>query len=61
MSNNFYRNELDKIEPLKTNGYYEPTIQIFANGNGEDTKEFSLNKESAKELIKWLADNFITN
>lgn len=54
---NYYKEELNKINPKLTE--YAPTIKVFANGNGQDTKNLSLNKDSAKELIKWLNDNFI--
>lgn len=53
----YYKDQFNRIEVGKTE--YAPTVKIFANGNGEDTKNISLNKESAKDLIKWLSDNFI--
>lgn len=56
---NYYRNELSKVKPELTE--YAPTVKIFANGNGEDTKHLSLNKDSAIEIIGWLAENFLNN
>ena len=53
----YYKDQLNLIEVGKTE--YAPTFKIFANGNGQDTKNISLNADSAKELIKWLTDNFI--
>jgi hypothetical protein len=52
----YYKRQLDNIKPNLTQ--YAPTVKIFANGNGQDTKHLSLNNESAKELIKWLENNF---
>jgi len=58
MSNtSYYQNELSKVKPHATE--YAPTIKVFANGNGENTKHLSLNKESAEVLVKWLTTNFI--
>lgn len=54
---NYYQNELNKVKPHETP--YAPTVKVFANGNGEDTKHLSLNKESAKALIKWLETNYV--
>lgn len=54
---NYYLSELNKIDPLQT--IYAPTVKIFANGNGQDTKHITLNKESAEALIYWLNKNFI--
>lgn len=53
---NYYANQLDKVKIGMTE--YRPTIKVFANGNGEDTKHMSLNDESAKTLIQWLKNNF---
>jgi hypothetical protein len=52
----YYKSQLDDVKPNLTQ--YAPTVKIFANGNGQDTKHLSLNNESAKELIKWLENNF---
>jgi hypothetical protein len=52
----YYKSQLDNVKPNLTQ--YAPTVKIFANGNGQDTKHLSLNNESAKELIKWLENNF---
>ena len=52
----YYRSELAKVKPGMTE--YSPTVKIFANTNGEDTKHISLNNESAKVLIEWLQNNF---
>ena len=57
MSKPYYRTQLDRIEPNKTE--YAPTIKVFANGNGTDTNNLSLNKESAEVLIEWLTKNYI--
>jgi hypothetical protein len=56
---NYYLTELNKIDPSQT--IYAPTVKIFANGNGTDTKHITLNKESAETLIYWLKKNFIDN
>lgn len=56
---NYYQTELSKVKPELTP--YFPTIKIFANGNGEDTKNITLNEESSKELIFWLANNFLND
>ena len=56
-SQKYYQKQLEKVEVNKTE--FAPNIKVFANGNGEDTKYLSLNKESAEVLIKWLTDNFI--
>lgn len=53
----YYTRELNKVQ---TNSDYAPTVQIVG-ANGERTKHLSINKESAKDLIKWLQDNFIVN
>lgn len=53
----YYQNELDKVQPNKTE--YNSTIKVFANGNGQDTKHLSLNKDSAKVLIEWLQKNYL--
>ncbi len=53
----YYQNELKRVKPHATE--YAPTIKVFANGNGEDTKHLNLNKESAEVLIQWLTDNFV--
>lgn len=53
----YYKDQLNKVQPHKTE--YAPTIKVFANGNGEDTKNLSLNKESALALVEWLTKNFI--
>ena len=53
---NYYFEQLNKVKPGLTE--YSPTFKIFANGNGEDTKNLSLNDESARELINWLKNNF---
>ena len=54
---NYYEEQLNRVQVGKTE--YSPTIKVFANGNGEDTKHLSLNKESALELIHWLRINFV--
>lgn len=54
----YYKDQLNKVTPNKTE--FAPTIKVFANGNGEDTKHLNLNKESAEVLIEWLTKNFIT-
>jgi len=56
---NYYKNQLAKIDPSKSE--YAPTFKIFANGNGEDTNNISLSEESASELIFWLANNFLND
>lgn len=53
----YYKTELTKVRPNLTQ--YPPTIKIFSNGNGEDTKHLSLNEESAKVLIDWLKKNYL--
>ena len=53
----YYLNELAKVKPHATE--YAPTIKIFANGNGQDTKHLNLNEVSAQVLIDWLQANFI--
>ncbi len=57
MSEFYYQDQLEKVYPFATE--YAPTIKVFANGNGEDTKHISLNKESAKVLVEWLTRNYI--
>jgi hypothetical protein len=52
----YYEQELDKVNVGQTE--FAPTIKIFANGNGENTKHLSLNEESARILIHWLSKNF---
>lgn len=52
----YYENELAKVVPgLTANA---PTIKVFANGNGENTKHLSLNKTSADVLCDWLTENY---
>lgn len=53
-----YANEFNGITPHATK--YAPTIKIFANGNGEDTRHIDLNKKSATALIQWLNENYLT-
>jgi hypothetical protein len=53
-----YSSEFEKIDAHATK--YAPTIKIFANGNGEDTRHIDLNKKSATALIQWLTDNYLT-
>ncbi len=53
----YYKSELAKVEVGKTE--YLPTIKVFANGNGADTKHMDLNKKSAEVLIAWLTKNFL--
>lgn len=50
----YYQRELNRIN---VNGEYPPSIIVF-DGNGDKTKQLSLNKESAKDLIQWLKNNF---
>lgn len=52
----YYKSQLENVKPNLTQ--YAPTVKIFANGNGQDTKHLSLNNESAKVLIEWLENNF---
>jgi len=54
---NYYTDELNKVKPNATE--FAPTIKVFANGNGQDTKNLSLNKESAEALIEWLKEHFV--
>ena len=53
----YYTDQLRKIQVGSTE--YAPTIKVFANGNGSDTKHLNLNKESATVLVQWLTENFI--
>lgn len=53
---NYYLDQLNKVKPGLTD--YAPSIKVFANGNGEDTKHLSLNEESAAVLIDWLKNNY---
>ena len=53
----YYLREFQNVTPNTTK--HAPTIKIFANGNGEDTKHVSLNKQSATALIEWLKANFL--
>lgn len=53
---NYYKSELNKVKVGLTE--YAPTIKVFANGNGENTKHMDLNKASARVLIDWLTKNF---
>jgi len=55
---NYYASELKKVEVGKTE--FTPTIKVFANGNGENTKHIDLNAESAKVLVDWLQVNFLS-
>lgn len=57
MSKDYYKAQLAQIKPELT--IYAPTIKVFANGNGTDTKHMDLNKESAEVLISWLNKKFI--
>ena len=56
---NYYESEFSKVRPENTP--YFPSVKIFANGNGEDTKNIPIHEESSKELIFWLANNFLNN
>jgi len=58
MKNNYYTDQLNKIKPVTQ---YPPTVKFFANGNGDDTNNLSLNEESAISIINWLAENFLNN
>jgi hypothetical protein len=52
----YYEDQLNQIKTKDTQ--FDPTFKIFANGNGEDTKNISLNKITAKVLIDWLKKNY---
>lgn len=54
----YYLREFKSVTPHATK--YAPTIKIFANGNGEDTRHIDLNEKSATALIQWLTDNYLT-
>lgn len=56
---NYYQIQLDRIDPSKTP--IPPSIKIFANGNGIDTNNLTINKECAQEVIYFLATNFLSN
>lgn len=56
---NYYKQQLDRINPLLTP--HSPSIKVFANGNGTDTNHLNLNKESAHEIIYFLAKNFLSD
>ena len=51
----YYQKQLNSID---INGEYPPSIIVY-DGQGGSTKQLSLNKESAKDLIQWLKNNFI--
>ena len=51
---NYYQLELNKVN---TKSEYPPTIKI--NSITGNTKNLTLNKESAEILINWLQINFI--
>lgn len=53
----YYNDQLARIQVGKTE--YNPTVKIFANGNGDSTNHMDLNPESAKALIEWLQSNFV--
>jgi hypothetical protein len=53
---NYYKNELSKVN-LKSE--YAPNIKINS-GEGDSTKWFNLNQESAEILVAWLKNNFLT-
>ena len=53
----YVESELSKIKVGSTP--YTPTLKVFANTNGSDTKHLSLSKENAVEIVKWLTENFI--
>lgn len=55
----YYKGQLANVNVGVTE--YSPTIKVFANGNGDDTKHLDLNKDSANVLIDWLNDNFQTD
>lgn len=55
--NTYYADQLAKVDPKAT--IYPPTIKVFANGNGENTNNISLNAESARVLVDWLQSNFL--
>ena len=52
----YYESQLSRVNPHLTE--YPPTVKIYANGNGDNTNNLSLNNESAKALIQWLKYNF---
>lgn len=52
----YYKDQLAKVKPHATE--YAPTVKIFANGNGDNTHNMDLNKQSAKVLIKWLTKHY---
>lgn len=54
---NYYKGQLSNVKVGATE--YSPTVKVFVNGNGHDTKHMDLNKESATVLVEWLKDNFI--
>ena len=54
---NYYKSQFENVKVGATK--YSPTLKVFANGNGNDTKHMDLNKESAAVLIEWLNNNFI--
>ena len=56
---NYYQSQLNEVRPELTE--YPPTIKIFANGNGLNTNNISLNQESCEALIFWLANNFLND
>jgi hypothetical protein len=53
----YYQDELNKVQPHKTE--YSCSVKISANGNGQDTKNLNLNKDSAKALVEWLQKNYL--
>lgn len=40
---------------------FAPQIKVTSNGNGKSTNFFTLHDESARELIYWLAKNFVSD
>jgi hypothetical protein len=52
MSNNYYRNELEKLD---CTGEYFPTI-VISDSKGNKTKHLSLTNECITVLVLWLLE-----
>lgn len=66
-SKSYYESQLNQVLS-NTNAndivgceFFPPLIKIISNGNGKDTNNISLNEVSAKEIIFWLAKNFVND
>jgi len=58
---NYYVAQLARLTKQDINSEYRPTFVIKSGVSESKTNHLSLNKQSAKVLVKWLQKNVIDN